>query len=206
MLSFNAAKRVCNRICGRVRLESSAGVRKSQTVHPPAVCDVSLSIWPVEEAAMDRLKLETAYLRALDVLMSAIDEHQLQVAIFRLRRAQSRLHGWEMQGLHDPERRGLRRGDRMARAGRPLRSSASGSSYRTSRPMRLAVSTDNRRSSGASTSHSRSFSRWGTLIHDQKPCRSGRSDDLPCGLRRPSGSPSSPPSLPAPHAAAGANS
>jgi hypothetical protein len=35
---------------------------------------------------MDRLKLETAYLRALDVLMSAVDEYQLQAAIFRLRR------------------------------------------------------------------------------------------------------------------------
>jgi hypothetical protein len=59
---------------------------------------------------MDRLKLETAYLRALDVVMSAVDEYQLQAAIFRLRRAQARLHGWGMQGSHDPERRGLRRG------------------------------------------------------------------------------------------------
>jgi hypothetical protein len=42
---------------------------------------------------MVRLKLETAYLRALDVLMSAVDEYQLQAAIFRLRRAQARLHG-----------------------------------------------------------------------------------------------------------------
>jgi hypothetical protein len=40
---------------------------------------------------MDRLKLETDYLRALDMLMSA-DECQLQAAIFRLRGAQARLH------------------------------------------------------------------------------------------------------------------
>jgi hypothetical protein len=46
---------------------------------------------------MDRLKLETIYLRALDALMSAVDEYQLQAAIFRLRRAQTRLHGREMQ-------------------------------------------------------------------------------------------------------------
>ena len=45
---------------------------------------------------MDRLKLETVYLRALDALMSA-DEYQIQAAIFRLRRAQARLHGWEVQ-------------------------------------------------------------------------------------------------------------
>ena len=45
---------------------------------------------------MDRLKLETAYRRALDVLMSAVDERQLQGAIFRLHRAQARLHGWGM--------------------------------------------------------------------------------------------------------------
>ena len=69
---------------------------------------------------MDRLKLETAYLRALDVLMSAVDEWQLQAAIFRLRRAQARLHGWDMQGLHGPERRGLRPGHRAVRAGRRL--------------------------------------------------------------------------------------
>jgi hypothetical protein len=55
---------------------------------------------------MDRLKLETAYRRALDVLMSAVDERQLQAAIFRLHRAQARLHGWRMPGSHDPERRG----------------------------------------------------------------------------------------------------
>ena len=42
---------------------------------------------------MDRLKLETVYLRALDALMSAVDEYQIQAAIFRLRRAQARLHG-----------------------------------------------------------------------------------------------------------------
>jgi hypothetical protein len=47
---------------------------------------------------MDRLKLETVYLRALDALMSAVDEYQIQAAIFRLRRAQARLHGWEVQG------------------------------------------------------------------------------------------------------------
>ena len=46
---------------------------------------------------MDRLKLETIYLRALDALMSA-EEYQIQAAIFRLRRAQGRLHGWEVQG------------------------------------------------------------------------------------------------------------
>jgi hypothetical protein len=45
---------------------------------------------------MDRLKLETVYLRALDALMSA-DEYQIQAAIFRLRRAQARLHGWEVR-------------------------------------------------------------------------------------------------------------
>ena len=47
---------------------------------------------------MDRLKLETAYHRALDVLMSA-DERQLQAAIFRLHRAQARLHGWGNAGV-----------------------------------------------------------------------------------------------------------
>jgi hypothetical protein len=46
---------------------------------------------------MDRLKLETVYLRALDALMSA-EEYQIQAAICRLRRAQARLHGWEVQG------------------------------------------------------------------------------------------------------------
>ena len=68
---------------------------------------------------MDRLKLETAYLRALDVLMSAVDEYQLQAAIFRLRRAQARLHGRGMPRSHDPKRRGLRRGYLVARADRP---------------------------------------------------------------------------------------
>jgi hypothetical protein len=34
---------------------------------------------------MDRSKLETVYLRALDALMSAVDEYQIQAAIFRLR-------------------------------------------------------------------------------------------------------------------------
>jgi hypothetical protein len=56
---------------------------------------------------MDRLKLETVYLRALDALMSA-DEYQIQAAIFRLRRAQARLHGWEVQRsptIHSPARR-----------------------------------------------------------------------------------------------------
>jgi hypothetical protein len=53
---------------------------------------------------MDRLKLETVYLRALDALMSA-DEYQIQAAIFRLRRAQARLHGWEVQRtIHSPTR------------------------------------------------------------------------------------------------------
>jgi hypothetical protein len=46
---------------------------------------------------MDRLKLETVYLRAFDALMSA-EEYQIQAAILRLRRAQARLHGWEVQG------------------------------------------------------------------------------------------------------------
>jgi hypothetical protein len=46
---------------------------------------------------MGRLKLETVYLRALDALMSA-EEYQIQAAICRLRRAQARLHGWEVQG------------------------------------------------------------------------------------------------------------
>src|ERR1700722_15950930 len=62
---------------------------------------------PVEEAAMDRLKLETVYLGALDALMSAVDEYQIQAAIFRLRRAQARLHGWEVQRsptIHSPTR------------------------------------------------------------------------------------------------------
>jgi hypothetical protein len=57
---------------------------------------------------MDRLKLETVYLRALDALMSAVDEHQIQAAIFRLRRAQARLHGWEVQRsptIHSHRRR-----------------------------------------------------------------------------------------------------
>jgi hypothetical protein len=89
---------------------------------------------------MDRLKLETDYLRALDMLMSA-DEYQLQAAILRLDRAQARLHGWGMPGSHDPERRGY--------LGCPSRSplgcsSASASSYRISRPMGLAVPADNR--------------------------------------------------------------
>ena len=52
---------------------------------------------PVEEAVMDRLKLETVYRGALDALMSA-EEYQIQAAIFRLRRAQARLHGWEVHG------------------------------------------------------------------------------------------------------------
>jgi 2-keto-4-pentenoate hydratase len=47
---------------------------------------------------MDRLKLETVYLRALDALMSAADEYQIQAAILRLRQAQARLHGWKVQG------------------------------------------------------------------------------------------------------------
>ena len=57
---------------------------------------------------MDRLKLETVYLGALDALMSAVDEYQIQAAIFRLRRAQARLHGWEVQRsptIHSHRRR-----------------------------------------------------------------------------------------------------
>ena len=56
---------------------------------------------------MDRLKLETVYLGALDALMSA-EGYQIQAAIFRLRRAQARLHGWEVQRsptIHSPTRR-----------------------------------------------------------------------------------------------------
>jgi len=56
---------------------------------------------------MDRLKLETVYLRALDALMSA-EEYQIQAAICRLRRAQARLHGWEVHGsptIHSHRRR-----------------------------------------------------------------------------------------------------
>src|SRR5208282_1629740 len=37
------------------------------------------------------------------------------------------------------------------------------------------------------------FFRWGALIDDQKPCRCGRSDDRPCGLRRRPGSGASSP-------------
>jgi hypothetical protein len=59
---------------------------------------------------MDRSKLETVYLRALDALMSAVDEYQIQAAIFRLRRAQGRLHGWEAQG--SPTTHSHRRRDR----------------------------------------------------------------------------------------------
>jgi len=57
---------------------------------------------------MDRLKLETVYLHALDALMSAVDEYQIQAAIFRLHRAQARLHGWEVQRsptIHSHSRR-----------------------------------------------------------------------------------------------------
>ena len=58
---------------------------------------------------MDRLKLETVYLRALDALMSA-EEYQIQAAVCRLRRAQARLHGWEVHGsptIHSHRRRAL---------------------------------------------------------------------------------------------------
>jgi hypothetical protein len=47
---------------------------------------------------MDRLELETEYLRALEALMSAVGEDQLQAAILCLRRAQARLHGRDVQG------------------------------------------------------------------------------------------------------------
>lgn len=67
---------------------------------------------------MDRLKLEIAYLGALDTLMSAINERQLQDAIVSLRRAQNCLHGRKLQGPHDPDRRRLRPGHQVARAGR----------------------------------------------------------------------------------------
>ena len=67
---------------------------------------------------MDRLKLETTYLRALDGVMSAVDEYQLQAAKFRLRSAQARLHGWGMPASRCPERRGLGRDYLVARAGR----------------------------------------------------------------------------------------
>jgi hypothetical protein len=65
---------------------------------------------------MDRLKLETAYLRAFDALMSTVDERQLQAATLRLRRAQARLHGTRKQG--SPARRGPRPGLAAAGAGR----------------------------------------------------------------------------------------
>lgn len=70
---------------------------------------------------MDRLKLETVYRRALDALMSAIDEYQIQAAIFRLRRAQARLHGWEVQGTPSRKRRSTPQG----RAAPPTRPSVS---------------------------------------------------------------------------------
>ena len=47
---------------------------------------------------MDRLKLETNYLRALDMLMSA-DEYQLQAAILRLDRARLACTDGECRGL-----------------------------------------------------------------------------------------------------------
>jgi hypothetical protein len=65
---------------------------------------------------MDRLKLETTYLRALDGVMSAVDEYQLQAAKFRLRSAQARLHGWGMPASRGPDRPGL--GRDYSRAGR----------------------------------------------------------------------------------------
>jgi len=109
---------------------------------------------------MDRLKLETAYRRALDVVMSAVDERQLQAAIFRLDRAQARLHGWGMPGSHDPERRGYL----GARAGRPspaLRHlpQATGLQGRWGSQSPPTIG----RSNGASASHSKSFSRWGNI-------------------------------------------
>ena len=103
---------------------------------------------------MDRLKLETAYRRALDVVMSAVDERQLQAAIFRLDRAQARLHGWGMPGSHDPERRGYL----GARAGRHL-PQATGLQGRWGSQSPPTIG----RSNGASASHSKSFSRWGNI-------------------------------------------
>jgi hypothetical protein len=64
---------------------------------------------------MDRLKLETAYLRAFDALMSSVDERQLQAATLRLRRAQARLHGRAMRGF---PARGPRPGHQVAGANR----------------------------------------------------------------------------------------
>jgi hypothetical protein len=57
--------------------------------------------WSFRPAAISafRLKLEPVYLRALDALMLAADEYQIQAAMLRLRRAQARLHGWEVQGV-----------------------------------------------------------------------------------------------------------
>ena len=109
---------------------------------------------------MDRLKLETAYRRALDVVMSAVDERQLQAAIFRLDRAQARLHGWGMPGSHDPERRGYL----GARAGRPspaLRHlpQATGFQGRWGSQSPPTIG----RWNGASASHSKSFSGWGNI-------------------------------------------
>src|SRR5580704_2631736 len=84
-----------SRNSGRSKVADGSPQRSSSS-RPSAT--LSFSISPVEEAAIDRLKLETVYLRALDALMSAVDEYQLQAAILRLRRAQARLHGSEMQG------------------------------------------------------------------------------------------------------------
>jgi hypothetical protein len=106
---------------------------------------------------MDRLKLETDYLRALDMLMSA-DEYQLQAAILRLDRAQARLHGWGMPG--SPERRGYL----GARAGRPspaLRHLPQAAGFQgrwgSQSPSTMG------RSSGACASQSKSFSRRGNI-------------------------------------------
>ena len=56
-LSFNAAKRVCNRVCGRARLEIQSALERRRRFTPALIV---LPAGPVEEAAMDRLKLETA--------------------------------------------------------------------------------------------------------------------------------------------------
>jgi hypothetical protein len=51
---------------------------------------------------VDRLKLETVYLRALDASMSAADEYQTQAAIFRLRGPRLACTGGKCRGHQLP--------------------------------------------------------------------------------------------------------
>jgi hypothetical protein len=77
----------CDDAIGAAPLGSAAQAARPVLVRTLALQSSSLylrltvGVSPVEEAAMDRLKLETAYLRALDLLMSAVDERQLQAAL-----------------------------------------------------------------------------------------------------------------------------